>query len=292
MKIESNNISDSLGVQTQTIPCSSKIKDFCKKKISLISLFASAVIIGSAFVFATLGTATLITTITLIALICFKNRNKIAKKIYTTNSTSTSKDCSWFDSQQDISPYLNHLEKSHSNVLFSHYSTEMKYLKQTILDIAQKRQNSTEYCTLEDCDCKDSCLNRLEDIYGTKEIQNYTSAALPMNITNSHWVLVFADFQKKTIEYYDSLLNYGPHKKIASEFTELANQIGFDFICKMTTKIQQDSYQCGPWTLYFLEERLKNPQVDFNKLEIKEAQKMIANYRNHIFETNNSQSTL
>lgn len=288
-----NNTSQPLEIQTSSLSCFCKIKDYCRKKISIIAFSSSALIIGSAFVFATVGTAALITTITLIAFICFKNRNKIAKKICITTPKPTNptknNDCSWFRSQ-DINPYLNHLNQSHPNVFFLMRGQEIEPFKQTVLDIAQKRQGSTEYCALEGCDCFNSpCLNCLEDKYGTKNIEKYHTVAFPMNIKNSHWVLTFVDFEKKTIEYYDSLLNYGPHTQIVEEFTELAKRIGFNFVCKITQKIQHDGYQCGPWTCYFLEERLKNPEVDFNKLNIKESQLMIADYRKHILETNSSQ---
>lgn len=284
MEIKNDNISSSLVDQSQPTPCFSRIKDFCKKKISLIVLSGSAIIITAAFVFAPLSIAALITTVTILALICFKMRNKII--VPTTN-----KDHCWFKGQ-DLDLYLNYLRKSHQDVLLFNFNAEREKLKNSILRLELERQSPTSSCTAENSCSIDSplCSGCLYDLYGVRNIQDYNRIAYTMNINGSHWVLVFVDFEKKTIEYYDSLLNYGPHGAIANEFTELAQEIDFKFVCKMTKKIQNDGYQCGPWTLYFLEERLKNPEVDFNQLEVNEAQKMIAKHRKRVFKVNSSQS--
>lgn len=49
-------------------------------------------------------------------------------------------------------------------------------------------------------------------------------------------------------------------------------------------ELQPDNYQCGPWALYLLQERATNPEVDFNDLDIAEAQNMIADYRLKVVE--------
>ncbi len=67
-------------------------------------------------------------------------------------------------------------------------------------------------------------------------------------------------------------------KNLAQTLTD-SGKNPYKFVCKIEKCLQPDSYQCGPWLLYFLEERLKNPDINFNELDAKQSQKMIANYR-------------
>jgi len=114
--------------------------------------------------------------------------------------------------------------------------------------------------------------------------------AFPLFVSGNHWTLVYIDRERRAVEYYDSKKNYGNHKEIVSYLQNLANtltqedpgKIPYQFQCKITQKLQPDTYQCGPWTLYFLEERLKNPDVDFNQLDVSAAQQIIADYRARI----------
>ena len=128
-------------------------------------------------------------------------------------------------------------------------------------------------------------------IFNNLYMQNYynekKNIAYPLHVTNNHWTLVFIDREQRTVEYYDSKIKYGNFKdiqgrlmKIAMELTEKdPGETPYQLICKIQTKLQPDGYQCGAWVLYFLENRLENPDIDFNELNIKEAQKIIAKYR-------------
>ena len=122
-------------------------------------------------------------------------------------------------------------------------------------------------------------------------LSKQTVLAYPLNIKKDHWTLLYIDKKKRTVEYYDSLKNYASSKEmkaiknIAKIISEReVTQSPYQFISKIRKTLQPDDYQCGVWTIYFLEERLKNPDVDFNQLNVKQAQKMIANYRSQVRE--------
>ena len=58
----------------------------------------------------------------------------------------------------------------------------------------------------------------------------------------------------------------------------------YTFCDKINQVLQPDSYQCGAWVCYFLEQRLQNPDTDFNALarDMDNTQNMISNYRRSI----------
>lgn len=125
-----------------------------------------------------------------------------------------------------------------------------------------------------------------------KKIGDKKFLSYPLYVNNNHWTLVFIDREKRTIEYYDSMKNYGNQdNKIGNYFTEFAKVLSekdpgekpYTFISKINKHIQNDGYQCAPWSAYFLEKRLENPDIDFNRLDVtldvNKAQDMIANFR-------------
>lgn len=111
--------------------------------------------------------------------------------------------------------------------------------------------------------------------------------AYPLNVSGNHWTLVVIDRKKRTLEYYDSKKNYGNYSEIVNRLEHFAQFLSakdpekspYTFISKINKTLQLDSYQCGIWVAYFLEARCKNPEVDFNLLDVAEAQEMIAAYR-------------
>lgn len=115
----------------------------------------------------------------------------------------------------------------------------------------------------------------------------------PLLISNNHWTLVLIDRTTRTVEFYDSKKSYGDHSKIIEDLKCIADWLSirdphtkpYQFIKKINKCLQPDGYQCGPWFLYFLEERLSNPDIDFNLLDEQKAQNIIAEYRLHIMET-------
>lgn len=125
--------------------------------------------------------------------------------------------------------------------------------------------------------------------YLPSQFNNFNNLNVPiyLHVSGNHWTLVYIDRERRTVEYYDSKKNYGNHREIVQKLTTIAEQLSkqepdqrpYRFICKIHKVLQPDSHQCGPWTLYFLEYRLINPDFDFNQLDVKEAQDLIKKYR-------------
>jgi hypothetical protein len=104
-----------------------------------------------------------------------------------------------------------------------------------------------------------------------------------------HWCLIYIDRKRRTVEFYDSKYNYGNNAEFEESLTKVAQKLSaveggqpYQFVRKIQKVLQPDSYQCGPWTSYFLENRAANPEVDFNLLDTNAAQPMIAAYRNRM----------
>lgn len=117
--------------------------------------------------------------------------------------------------------------------------------------------------------------------------------AYPLLVSDDHYTLVIVDQGKKTVEYYDSKSNYGNHEHVVSCLSELAGKLSesdknsnkpYTFVKKITTSLQPDSYQCGVWACYFLEQRLKKPDFDFNQLNVAKVQKQIASFRLYVMD--------
>ncbi len=103
-----------------------------------------------------------------------------------------------------------------------------------------------------------------------------------------HWVAIIIDCDRKQVEYYDST-SAGMRRDMKKLLNTLVNRVSentkenFTLAAPQKKKMQQDSYQCGVWTLYFLKHRLENPEVDFNSLA--NPKKVIAKYRDTLRET-------
>ena len=107
----------------------------------------------------------------------------------------------------------------------------------------------------------------------------------------NHWTLIYINFDKRVVEYYDSKKRYGTYDAIVEKLEALTATLNeqypdidrpFQFESKITKTLQPDSYQCGVWVLYFIEKLLANPDEDFNTLDINAAQIIIATYRRSI----------
>lgn len=91
--------------------------------------------------------------------------------------------------------------------------------------------------------------------------------------TSRHWVLVFIDPKKETVEYYDSLKNYGAYEEITASLKDLSHKLSkqynknYQFVEKIHEPVQTN-LNCGIWVCYFLKNRLNNPDVDFNKTKV------------------------
>jgi len=87
-------------------------------------------------------------------------------------------------------------------------------------------------------------------------IQNSSNYILPLN-TGKHWVTLFFHGHQKTIYYIDS---FG--SSMSKELTSILRNTFVQWSNVINTKqLQEDSYQCGVWSCYFIAmilEYLKN----------------------------------
>lgn len=169
--------------------------------------------------------------------------------------------------------YWRHLSKTHPQLVISTFHTTTKtMLPQIERDFLKlKKENFLAYTS--------------PTTAATTAIK--TILAYPVHVMGNHWTLLYIDIKNRTISYFDSKKTYGNYEKIMATITALASKLShlepskdpFVVKAKITTSLQPDGYQCGPWTLFFLENLLKNPNVDFNSLNVDAAQAMIAKYR-------------
>ena len=124
-------------------------------------------------------------------------------------------------------------------------------------------------------------------------IPNFNSVDLPIPVfvSGNHYILVYISRKERKISYYDSLVDHGEHEAILKELQRVATALTdskddkpFIVSRKITKILQLNAYQCGVWVLYFLENLLLYPEIDFNKLDVKESQKIIAKYRIHVMD--------
>jgi hypothetical protein len=116
------------------------------------------------------------------------------------------------------------------------------------------------------------------------EIKDFDTLNIPLfvEVPGHHWVLVYIDRKKGTVEYYDCLKNFGKYDAVKQILTKIADKLGYQFVHKINHILDNSGNDCGIWVLYFLESKLKNPDVDFNQLDIEELQNIIKKYRKHV----------
>jgi hypothetical protein len=102
----------------------------------------------------------------------------------------------------------------------------------------------------------------------------------------AHVTLVYIDREKRTVEYFDSLKNYGDLFDVEEKLCEITAALsakdpgkGYAFIPKINKPLQRDGSSCGVYTLFFLEKRLHEPNFEFHSLDPEETQDAIQEYR-------------
>src|SRR5205085_2542596 len=110
---------------------------------------------------------------------------------------------------------------------------------------------------------KNACLEAR--IYGIKDLINHIKNDFPHSIDNfenlnlpivlnisDHWTLIYIDREKRTVEYYDSIVGYKKRqmrKKLKSLTQALSSQEPdqkpYQFIPKITSRLQFNGYDCG-----------------------------------------------
>lgn len=177
---------------------------------------------------------------------------------------------------QHICSYMNYLSINHPKLFVpfpSAYAIKLNSPMQVLIDSAILEDGHFE---------EGKACTHVGD-----ECSGKTILAYPLHIHDNHWTLVLLDREARTLEYYDSKQSYGNHSEVVAHLQKLAQTLSgkdpgaapYTFVKKINKVLQPDSYQCGPWVLYFLEKRLENPEIDFNELNGKKSQAMIADFR-------------
>ncbi len=150
-----------------------------------------------------------------------------------------------------------------------------------------EEQHRHLYCCMTDIRPMTSFLPTIQNSIEQAKNLKKKALAFNVNINKLHWTLIYVDIQTQTVEYYDSMKNFGlgeDLKKFLTDVTLLLNQEyptekPFNLIYKIKEATQFNSFDCGPWILYFLENRAKDPSVDFNTLNKEMSQKIMSDYR-------------
>ncbi len=184
------------------------------------------------------------------------------------------------------------LNNSQIHLYFRYLSTEFPHLFLHKLGtyITHINDRFTNYPTLiEDAILFDGHFNKNNECFHDEEDEidctDINILAYPIHVSNNHWTLALVDRQKRTIEYYDSMSGPNTHK--TDLFKELASKLSkfdlknppYKFVNKVEKTLQFDGYQCGIWILYFLENRLRNPDFNFNNIDTSICDETSANFR-------------
>ncbi len=104
--------------------------------------------------------------------------------------------------------------------------------------------------------------------------QNTEARYIPfyLNVNGNHWVAVLIDRELRTVEFFDSVNGYNTWwtkirlRLLARDLSaQSPDEQPFTFVSKMNHAVQFNGYDCGVWTSKFLDERMKDPQVNFNR---------------------------
>lgn len=169
--------------------------------------------------------------------------------------------------RDDILPFLefNQYEDKYAKVDFEYFSAKHG----SVLDSVDGQRKSVEITP-------DNIAEKIK--YDTSK-----DIAIPIHLNKNHWGLVYIDHEKKTVEFYDSMANNQGYPNIDKNIKEIAKKFGgYEVKYKVTKQLQFNGHDCGPWTMYFLQNRLENKNVDFNLLDRNKVGPMITNYRRHI----------
>jgi hypothetical protein len=105
----------------------------------------------------------------------------------------------------------------------------------------------------------------------------------------THWAFLLIDRGKREIAYFDSKRNWNKVQtryaleRITSRLSaQTPEKLPFTLVYKINKVIQQDSYECGVWCLFFFAKFLEDPTFDFNTLNNRAGQRLIQQYRAHV----------
>lgn len=188
------------------------------------------------------------------------NRDKSGGVILKTFDLSGNKRVSDFQ----IANYMMYLSTKHYNFGYFHLSVTPNNLEKKFFD---------------------------SNLFDLPENRSFESSDLAICIKlEDHWTLVYVDRERHTIEYYDSLFHYPGYKEVMLALTAIKKKLSkngppFSIIPKINTPLQSLlELDCGLYVAYFLENRLENPDINFDdpsKINMK-------TYRQHFQNTLNA----
>lgn len=210
--------------------------------------------------------------INILALIIISEIERPEPKDSSTNTTTNqtkqqsaarydSRETEWLWSNQ-ISSYYTDLQKQYPDILERHYA---------IYTTPQALRNFVSM--------------HIEDPIETGRRK---SIPILMIVSGNHWVLVYIDHQRKTVEYFDSKSTYGNQALVQNSLQETANYLNasvggsYQVIRKVNRSLQPDGYQCGVWAMYFLKQRVENPSLNFDTLDHAQMQSVIRKFREDV----------
>lgn len=152
-----------------------------------------------------------------------------------------------------------------------------------IRDTEKYSRQNIGHAVLRDMHLDDICTHQNQ-----QQPCNKTLLAYPIYLRD-HWALLVIDRTKRTVEYYDSGID---NQRAVTYLKELAEALSkFDYPGMQRYKfqskvghVQRDTKLCGPWMLYFLEERLNNREEALRTLNANTCQLMIREYRKQVLQ--------
>lgn len=165
----------------------------------------------------------------------------------------SSSDQHWYDADEMKKLIMHYIINSHPNVDF-------------LCDINVSQREALSYHLSEELN------NRVEKISANKN--KIDTLIIPLNIGNAHWVALYLDFRNgqrtPRIRYVDPLGGDIP-REVVDEVQKIYPSINIKADIQVSTKkIQQDGYNCGPWTIAILESIVKTGQLPPNNFDIEQ----------------------
>jgi hypothetical protein len=162
---------------------------------------------------------------------------------------------------------------------------ETQYPKLFVPPIVYTR-NIEERATLKQRIIHDSCPEKVSGDTSTAKAKEKTLFPYGFNGSSGHWSLVLVDKEKRTVEHYDSLCAHALKKTLEDIAQTLSQkdpgETPYRFISATKKAVQSDGYQCGVWTVWFLEQRLENPDFDASSIDVNKMKTDILAFRNKV----------
>lgn len=139
-------------------------------------------------------------------------------------------------------------------------------------------------------DNENTVMETVMELLNNQENTDAEAFAFTLYLSGSGWkhhTLVYIDCIKRTVEFYDNVVQSANHQKVTNTLSEVEKILSqrkpgdfpFKLECKITQPVLGNAHDCGAWAMYFVENRLKDPNIDFNGITPSEGKKMMRNHR-------------